>query len=167
MSVATERKTPVENPQPWLKTIRASGQWLGSMTTVIESRGFTFSTDEPVAIGGRDEHPTPMQYLVGAVCGCISVVVEAVAVEFGISVVSLHTSSAARQDVRGFLGTADVPPHFQDFALTVELVAAVPNDQADAFTAQVERRCPALSLLRAAGIELDVQWLISAPGVKA
>src|SRR5690554_4511416 len=167
MSVATDPKATVDKPEPWLKTIRASGAWQGSMTTVVESRGFFFRTDEPEAVGGRDRHPTPMQYVVGAVNGCITVVIEAVAAEVGISIASIQTSSSARQDVRGFLGTADVAPHFQDFSLTVELVAVLPDGQADAFTAQVERRCPALSLLRAAGIDLDVQWLISAPGVNA
>src|SRR5690606_29471763 len=132
MSVATELTATVDEPQPWLKTIRASGAWQGSMTTLVESRGFGFRTDEPVAVGGRDQHPTPMQYIVGAVNGCITVVIEAVAAEAGITIASIQTRSTARQDVRGFLGTADVAPHFQDFALTVDLVAAVPDGQTDA-----------------------------------
>lgn len=161
MPTAVEPIATTNDPHPWLKTVRAAGVWEGHMTTRIETRDFIFHTDEPATVGGRDQHPTPMQYVVGAVNGCVTVVIEAVAAEFGFPIDRIHTSSRARQDVRGFRGTADVSPHFRDFVLTVELDAAVPEGRVDAFTEQVERRCPAINLLRDAGVEFELEWLIA------
>lgn len=149
----------------WLKSVRATGTWEGSMTTLVETRGFTFRTDEPVAVGGNDESPTPMQYVVGAVNGCVTVVIEAVAQELGITIEAIDTSSHAQQDVRGFRGTADVSPHFKDFTLTVNLCTPVPEAELDTFKAQVEKRCPALNLVRDAGVDFDLIWQVS--GAKA
>ncbi|SDI60797.1 Uncharacterized OsmC-related protein [Arthrobacter subterraneus] len=147
-----------------LKSVRATGVWEGSMITRIESRGFIFRTDEPVPIGGTDASPTPMQYVVGAVNGCVTVVIETVANEQGFAVESVETFSHAHQDVRGFQGTADVSPHFKDFTLTVNLQAAIPEDRLEAFTSQVEKRCPAINLLRDAGVAFTVEWNIGARG---
>ena len=152
-------------PSPWLKSVRATGIWEGSMTTLVETRGFTFRTDEPVAVGGNDESPTPMQYVVGAVNGCVTVVIEAVAAELGIAVDGIDTFSHAKQDVRGFRGTANVSPHFKDFTLTVDLQTPVPETELDVFKAQVEKRCPAINLVRDAGVDFDLVWRVS--GAKA
>ncbi|MHA7142893.1 MULTISPECIES: OsmC family protein [unclassified Arthrobacter] len=131
------------------------------MTTLVETRGFTFRTDEPVAVGGNDKSPTPMQYVVGAVNGCVTVVIETVARELGIVVEAIDTSSQAQQDVRGFRGTADVSPHFKNFALTVNLRTPVPESELDTFKRQVEKRCPAINLVRDAGVDFNLVWLIS------
>lgn len=149
----------------WLKSVRAIGTWEGSMTTLVETRGFTFRTDEPVAVGGNDESPTPMQYVVGAVNGCVTVVIEAVAGELGVAIEKIDTFSHARQDVRGFRGTADVSPHFRTFTLEVHLRTPVPESGLDVFKAQVEKRCPAINLVRDAGVEFDLVWHVS--GAKA
>ena len=144
-----------------VKRVRASGVWEGSMVTRVETRGFTFRTDEPAAVGGTDNAPTPMQYVVGAVNGCVTVVIEAVAAEYGIAIDGVRTHSVAHQDVRGFRGTADVSPHFTDFTLTVEMVTATPESDLTAFKHQVERRCPAINLVRDAGVEFFVDWQIT------
>lgn len=157
--------TEEEDTSKWLKSVRAAGTWEGSMTTLIETRGFTFRTDEPIAVGGNNESPTPMQYVVGAVNGCVTVVIEAVAGELGIVVEKIDTISHARQDVRGFRGTADVSPHFKSFTLEVNLRTTVPESELDVFKAQVEKRCPAINLVRDAGVAFDLVWQVS--GAKA
>lgn len=147
-----------EDSEPWLKRVGATGTWERSMTTLVETRGFSFRTGEPVAVGGNDAHPTPMQYVVGAVNGCVTVVIEAVAKELDITVESIETRSQAQQDVRGFRGTADVSPHFLDFTLTVTVRTPVPEVDLDSFKVQVERRCPAINLIRDAGVDFELVW---------
>ncbi|MCW2135417.1 OsmC family protein [Arthrobacter sp. VKM Ac-2550] len=158
---------PENESGPSLKTIRATGDWKGSMVTEVHTRGFTFRTDEPKQIGGTDLDPTPMQYVVGAVNGCVTVVIEAVAAEIGAVVKAIRTSSQARQDVRGFRGTADVSPHFNDFLLSIEIDFALAPSEPGAFREQVEKRCPAINLLRDAGVQLDIEWHINSLETKS
>lgn len=148
---------------PAIKSVRARGVWKGSMATDLTVRGFELRTDEPLPVGGTDSAPTPMELVAAALNGCITVVIETVAVELGVVLESIETSSTAHMDVRGFRGTADVSPHFMDYTLGVQLVATASQEEQQRLQASVERRCPALNLVRDAGVALSIDWNWSAP----
>lgn len=154
--------TAPENNGTHDKRIRAKGSWQGQMRTAIDIREFSFDIDEPVRIGGTDTAPTPMEFVAGAVNGCVSVVVEQVAKELGIEFTALETYSIATQDTRGFAGTADVSPFFHSYRLEIHVETALDdaNTQQE-WSAQVHRRCPAINLVQAAGVDLDINWVFS------
>jgi uncharacterized OsmC-like protein len=146
---------------PWIKSVRASGSWLRSMRTRVSIREFDFVIDEPVAKGGENQAPTPMEFVAGAVNGCITVTIEAIATELGIQLDQVETLTRAHMDVRGFNGTADVSPHFKDYSLLVQVVTPDSELKLDELRRLVEKRCPAVNLLRDAHIQLDLQWQFS------
>lgn len=148
---------------PWIKSVRANGEWQGAMATRLRVRSFELATDEPLSAGGTDNAPTPMEMVAAAVDGCITVVVATVAAELGIELAGVETTSAAHMDIRGFQGTADVTPHFVDYALTVRVTTQAPDDELTVLGAQVEKRCPALNLVRDAGVPLDLIWQFTNP----
>lgn len=133
------------------------------MTTEVSIRDFSFTTDEPEPVGGTNSAPTPMEFVAGALNGCITVVVETVAAELGIRLEKLETASHAHMDVRGFRGTADVSPHFTDYALVIEITAQLSEAQRATLVQQSEKRCPAINLVRDAGVPLSIDWQFSAP----
>lgn len=128
------------------------------MTTQVQTRDFSYVIDEPEPIGGNNTAPTPMEFVVGAVNGCITVVIETVAAELGLELRSLTTESHAHMDVRGFRGTAEVSPHFLDYALTIDINIAGDESQRQTLVQQSEKRCPAINLVRDAGVTLDIDW---------
>jgi uncharacterized OsmC-like protein len=146
---------------PWIKSVRASGSWLRSMRTRVSIREFDFVTDEPVAKGGENQAPTPMEFVAGAVNGCITVTIESIAAELDIRLERVETLSRAHMDVRGFNGTAEVSPHFKDYALLVQIVTVAAEPELAELRRLVEKRCPAVNLLQDAGIALDLQWQFS------
>ncbi|WP_168199829.1 OsmC family protein [Citricoccus sp. SGAir0253] len=153
-------ETPVDSES---KTLRAAGTWTGRQQTRVAIRGFAFTVDEPEAIGGRDEAPTPMEYLAGAVDACITVTIDQAAARRGLGLTGISTYSLARQDRRGLAGTADVQPYFHAYRLQVcvgtpETDPAVLRD----FAAAVEHSCPAVNLLRDANVDLTVAWSFAA-----
>jgi uncharacterized OsmC-like protein len=124
-----------------------------------EVRDFEFHTGEPVAVGGDDSAPTPMEYVAAALAGCLAVVVETVAKEQQLALHSLAVDTTATMDRRGFTGTADVSPHFQEVVLRARFglddVTALPLLQRE-----VERRCPAFNLIKDAGVPVVVDWSV-------
>jgi uncharacterized OsmC-like protein len=141
------------------KTLRAAGTWTGRQQTRVAIREFAFTVDEPEAIGGRNEAPTPMEYLAGAVDACLTVTIDQTAARRGLELTGINTYSLARQDRRGLAGTADVQPYFHAYRLQVsvgtpETDPAVLRD----FAAAVEHSCPAVNLLRDAHAGLTVAW---------
>ncbi|MDD9206153.1 OsmC family protein, partial [Georgenia sp. 10Sc9-8] len=150
------------DPTPRLKHVRAAGTWRGAMTTSLHVRDFApFATGEPEAVGGDDSAPTPMEYVAAALNGCLVVVTETVARELGIALVDLAVDTDATMDTRGFAGTAEVPPYFTHVAVTVLVTTTGIPAQVEELRAQVQRRCPALTLIAAAGVPVDAEWLIT------
>lgn len=143
---------------PWIKSVRAEGTWEGPVATDISVRSFRLRSDEPVAAGGGDSAPTPMEIIAGALNGCITVVVATVAQELGIAIADIRTRSAAHIDTRGFHGTAEVSPHFQDYRLEIEVATDAPDRLLAELRALSEKRCPALNLVRDAGVPVEVGW---------
>lgn len=148
---------------PKLKSVRAAGTWLGSMTTDVSIREFSFRTDEPERVGGTNSAPTPMEFVAGALNGCITVVIETVAAELGLTVRALKTASHAHMDVRGFEGTADVSPHFTDYTLTIQIDVDADEQDRSELVNLSEKRCPAINLVRDAGVDFAIDWQFVTP----
>lgn len=152
---AARRRDPAV---PHYKTLRASSTWRGDLRAEIEIREFTIATGEPAKAGGDDSAPTPMEVILGGLEGCLTVVVETVASERGLTLSSVQITSEAVMDVRGFEGVPNVRPFYETVDTRIEIgIDLAPTDLAD-FAAESERRCPALTLFRAAGVAVTTRW---------
>lgn len=139
---------------------RASGVWHGNAQTTVTAGGYSFLVDEPTEMGGKNEGPNPMEYIIGALNGCVSVVIEAQAGARDLPLDGVHTYAYAAQDLRGLEGKADVQPHFHTLQLNVVVATSERDeDTLTQFARDVEHTCPAINLVRsAAGSEVTVQW---------
>ena len=144
---------------PQWSTVRATGTWQGDLTAALFARDFEFRSSEPESYGGKNDAPNPMELLLGAVNGCITVVVEVVAEELGIEITSIDTDTTGRLDQRGFAGVPDVSPAFQEIVVKV----VVGTDADDATFAELQRRTasrsPALALLVQTEVDVREEWL--------
>ncbi|WP_046868881.1 OsmC family protein [Microvirga massiliensis] len=143
---------------PQLKTVRALGTWKGRFRTDQAVRDFGFTIAEPEKLGGQNEAPTPMEYVVGALNGCLGVVIELVAQEQRLQLDRLEISSAGIVDQRGLFGSANVSPHFQSVEVNVEMATDADEAQLAAFQETVLKRCPVYNLIRDSGAEITVNW---------
>ena len=140
------------------KTLSAHNE--ATMRTVIDTGEFgTFVTDEPKPHGGTGEGPSPLQAVLGALCGCEAVTFNRTAADLGFDYDSLDFEAAFTIDIRGRLGDRKVRPHFQ----TVRVRAVVATQETpEAFAAVVEEteaRCPVMNLIVDAGVDLEVEWV--------
>ncbi|MCQ6557098.1 OsmC family protein [Paenibacillus mendelii] len=144
-----------------IRTIRASSRRISRFKNDNEVRGFSFSIDEPVKLGGTDTAPTPMEYMLGSFNGCLLIVIEMIAKEMGIIIRDLQAESAGTVDRRGLFGTADVSPHFQEVHNTVLFDTDESLERIEQLKEQVKRRCPAYNLFKDAGIAIELSWTIA------
>ena len=158
----TTTAAPTTDPTPRLAEFAATGRSTGSLSTAVNARTFDFVVAEPPSFGGTDEGANPIEYLLGSLNGCVTVVIETVAAELGITVLSVRTSASGTLDLRGFAGTADVSPHFQQLTLRLELTTPATQAEVAELKEQVLRRCPVYNLIKDAGVDIREEWTVRA-----
>lgn len=159
MSTST-RPSTTRSDRPQLKRVRARSTWEGSMRTRHAVRDFAFHTAEPEPVGGDDSSPSPMEYVVAALGGCLVVVVETVAAERQLRLHGLVIDTEATMDTRGFQGTADVSPHFREVLVRATFALDDPSEL-PTLQQEVERRCPAFNLVKDAGVPVTLDWSVA------
>ena len=126
-----------------LETFSVSAQAESETQTTVETRGFEFTVDEPEALGGSDEGPNPVEYLLGAWAGCLNVVAHTVAEEREIEIDDLEVDLEGGLDPKKFLGFAeDVRAGYQEVDVTISVDTDADEDELEAWLAEVEDRCP-------------------------
>jgi uncharacterized OsmC-like protein len=89
----------------------------------IAPRAFTFRTDWPLDVGGRDSGPAPGEVLLGALGGCVGMTYVMHAAMQGIDVDELDITIEAGWDVRGLLELDGVPAGLSNVAIAVSVRA--------------------------------------------
>ena len=116
-------------------------------------------TDEPAPHGGTGDGPSPLQTVLGALCGCESVTFCRTAKELGFQYRGIDFEAMYTIDIRGRMGDRSVRPHFQ----TVRVQAMVDTDEPEERLRQVvvetEARCPVFNLLKDAQVKLEMLWV--------
>lgn len=143
---------------PYHKHLTAHSTWRGRARTDITIRHFAVATGEPERAGGDDSAPTPMELILAGLEGCLTVTIETVAVERGLTLRSVRVDSHAVMDIRGFQGVRGARPYYESVQTTVTTDIGLDGQDLPGFADEVERRCPALTLIRAAGVSADVTW---------
>lgn len=111
--------------------------------TVVEARDFAFVVDEPAALGGTNDGPNPVEYLIGAWAGCLNVVVHTVGEEHGIDLDSVEIEIEGDLDPRKFLGiTDDGRAGYRALDVRIDIESDADQEALDALGAEVEERCP-------------------------
>lgn len=146
-------------------TFGASTESVGATRVQVEARAFEFLIDEPESLGGTDEGPNPVEYLLGSLGGCLSIVGHVVAAEMDLEVATLSIDLDGDLDPGKFLGNADEErAGFQTIRASIdaELLTAdgEPVDPAvkDEWLARTEDRCPVSDNLSAeTPLEIEVE----------
>jgi uncharacterized OsmC-like protein len=157
-----ETRVPSErdSPKPIIRRKTVTAHNDGGMRTEIDVGEYgRIVTDEPVAHGGTGEGPSPLQTVVGALCGCESVTFSRTAAEMGLEYRGIDFAAEFRLDIRGRLGNRDVRPYFHTVRVEARVDTDATDEQLHAVIDETERRCPVFNLLSDAGVELEMRWL--------
>ena len=111
--------------------------------TVVEARDFEFVVDEPSSLGGTDDGPNPVEYLIGAWAGCLNVVIHTVGEERGIDLERVEIDIEGDLDPRKFLGIDEDPrAGYREINARIEVESDADEEALEALAAEVKERCP-------------------------
>ena len=142
-----------------LATLHVKGKWEGGLANRVDVRELpAFLIDEPERLGGTNSGPNPLEYFLGALSGCTSIMAAYVSKEMNFTYTNLEYETSGTLDPRGFKGVEGVQTYFQ----TVQMNVVVETEETDAALEQlkeaVEKRCPLYNLLVDAGVNVSSHW---------
>lgn len=150
--------------EPIVRRKRVSVSTDGSMMAVHDYGEYgDFVTDEPVAHGGTGEGPSPLQAVLGALCGCESVTFHRTAEEMGFEYEGITFEAEFTIDIRGRMGVRGVRQHFQTVRVQATVTTAESTERLAEVVEETEARCPVYNLINDAGVNLQVQWVRKTP----
>jgi uncharacterized OsmC-like protein len=111
-------------------------EWRDGAQAVTKARSFTLETDEPTALGGKDQHIDPMELLLASLGTCLTIGWVTQARLRGLDYRDLRITVSAPFDLRGYLNLdPSVRPGFSELQYTVEV-----DTDADAATLEELRK---------------------------
>jgi len=117
-------------------------------------------TDEPTARGGTNEGPTPVETVMGGLCGCDAVITHLVAGLIDFEYGDIEYVCDAEIDPRGVHGVEGFRPYFEKVTLKKTIKTNEPEDRIEKLKKNVEQRCPVSNLIRDAGVDLHIEWIV-------
>jgi len=140
---------------------RATSQWLNgthSRTTISDFHGlgteqkhrqnFQFDTDHPEIFASEDNGPTPVEFVLVGLAGCLSAGIAAVAQNRNIQLRSVKATLEAGMDIQGILGIDEkVRNGFDGIRVHYDIDADATPEQIAALVAQSQKRSAVFDVL--------------------
>lgn len=114
----------------------------------VHVRGFKFVVDEPLSLGGNNEAPNPVEYVLGALASCQEIVIKAYAGQLGIDLKSVTVEASGDLDLHGFFNLSNERPGFNN----VKYKTVISTNETDPTKLQLLKkfstdRCPVLDII--------------------
>jgi uncharacterized OsmC-like protein len=133
---------------------KASSEWISGthcQTTIQKFFGLgeeqqhinpsTFDSDHPEIFASQDKGPTPVEFLLVGLAGCLTAGIAAVAQNRNIQLNSVTANVEADMDIQGILGIdSDVRNGFSQINITYSIDADADSDEIAAIVAQSQKR---------------------------
>ncbi len=137
-----------ENPASKDITFSVDSKLEEGFRSEINVRDFQFLVDEPHSLGGRNEAPNPVEYVLGALASCQEIVIKAYAGQLGISLNYVKVEASGDLDLAGFFNLSDERPGFNK----VKYTTIISTNETDPTKLQQLKdfsieRCPVLDII--------------------
>ncbi|MGB0346795.1 MAG: OsmC family protein [Balneolaceae bacterium] len=137
-----------ENPEAKDVTFSVDSILERGFRSEIKVRDFNFIVDEPHSLGGENEAPNPVEYVLGALASCQEIVIKAYAGQLGIKLNSIRVEASGDLDLAGFFNISNERPGFNQ----VRYSTVISTDERDLEKLQLLKdfsssRCPVLDII--------------------
>jgi len=126
-----------------MKTVKVESKLDSKFKIESDIRGHQIVVDQPANAGGTDAGPTPLEYLMVSLAGCIGSISRIVAMQKQLAIRGMKITAEGDLNVDGLLGKpTEDPVGFQEFRILVDIDADMTAEEKDAFIHSVDARCP-------------------------
>lgn len=127
-----------------VETFQAKAQWTGhGLASECQSRNFKITLDEPKSLGGEDTAMNPVELLLNALGGCMSICAAAFAKQCGVDLKDFSVDLEGDLDPEGFQGiNPNIRTGYQEIRFKMNTVSPSPQENIDKLEALIIKRCP-------------------------
>lgn len=138
-----------QNPGQADATFKASSTLENGFLSNVQIRDFDFISDEPVELGGTNEGPNPVEYVLGAFAACQEIVIKAYATVLDIDLKAVHVEVDGNLDLHGFLNLTEERAGFKSvsYKTTIE-TNETDTEKLKTLEKLSVDRCPVLDIIR-------------------
>lgn len=137
-------------------TFKVESAWSGEGFGVeIKARQHRLRTDEPEALGGKDQGPNPVELVLGGLGSCLAVLAALYAPKYDVELQAFSVHTEGEIDPDGFLGQAPVRPGFQGIRYSFKVVSPSPREAVNALLTHIQGLCPVKDTLAGVPVEVD------------
>ena len=134
---------------PALATFAVDSRQVSGLRSEVAARDFTYTVDEPPELGGSDQGPNPVEYILGGLASCQEITYRLYADKLGIPLDGVSVTVKGDIDLRGFFAVDDeVRPGFQNVTVEVEFDSPASDAKLQELKKTVDAHCPVLDILR-------------------
>lgn len=125
-----------------LSTVSATAVMKDSFRTEINCSN-PFVIDQPIAGGGKNEGPNPLEVFIATLPACICAIGRIIAMQRGITLRGIEAHAEGDIDKNFLLGkTTEGRAGFVAIRANVKIDADMTEDEKKAFVHEIEKRCP-------------------------
>jgi len=137
-----------DEPEAARITLRATGAMAdGAMSCSVDIGRALYAAAAHPGVGGAGGAACSGDLLLGALAACAQLTCQMVAANMGLDDIGVSVMVEGDLDLRGTLGTPDVPVGFDAIRLRFALGTAVADDQLERLKLRTERYCVVLQTL--------------------
>src|SRR5690606_29770262 len=145
--------------EPKLATLHVNGKQEQGLKNSVHVRDLpAFFVDEPERLGGSNAGPNPLEYFLGALSACTSIMAAYVAKDLNFTYKGLEYETNGTLDPRAYQGVEGVLTYFQTVTINIAVDTEETEEALEQFKNTVEKRCPLYNLLKDAGVEVISNW---------
>ena len=125
------------------KTVAVDVQMGNGFAITTDIRGHKLTIDQPQNAGGNNEGPTPLEYFMLSLAGCVASIARIVAMQEKLELRGMEVRAEGDLDPAGLLGKAtDQRVGFQQIRVSASIDADLDDAEKAAFLDRVCDRCP-------------------------
>ncbi len=131
--------------------VLVSGKSINPTRMELHAGKFNLTIDEPPALGGTDDGPSPIQVLLMSLAGCLNVTGHEVAKEKGLILNGIDLKIEGVMNPCAFIGCSfEERAGFQQIKVSVDAdMEGATREEIDAWLAETESRCPVTDNIKA------------------
>ena len=122
---------------------RTKAEGLNPTKTLVKARNFEIIVDEPQDLGGNDEGPNPVEYVLAAYAGCLNVMGHLIAKEMGFTLNGLKIDLAGSLNPARLFGQSyEDRAGYKEIQVTLKPECDIDDETLDKWQAAILDRCP-------------------------